>query len=212
MPRIRQIKPDAFRSLTLCRVPIEARWLFAGLLTEADDEGRMKDHAGLIRAALFPLDDLDPARVEDWLDDLAVEECICRYEADGGHFLHMPKWSEHQYVNRPTKSKLPACPKHQPTLAAVRVISPETAQAVASPVVGNPRRCPDHQTGRAVACGACREARVSHEEALKSKPTQSTQTTMCGEHPEHRALSCPVCAAQAVPAPAEIRGRRKRTP
>jgi hypothetical protein len=207
MPRIRTIRPDAFRSLSLAAVPVEARWLFAGLWTEADDAGIVRDHAGLIRSALFPLDGFSDEQIDEWLQQLADVGSVCRYDVGGHRFLHMPGWS-HQKINRPTPSTLPGCPKCRPGL---RVVETDPG-LLGEVVIADPRRCPEHQTGRYVRCGACKDARIAHDEAQKSKPTLSAKTTMCGEHPEHPARACPVCAAQVVPAPAEFRrGRKKST-
>lgn len=109
MPRIRTIKPDAFHSDSLSRVPREVRWTFAGLWTYCDDAGRARDDVRLIKAALYPLD--DDVSLDVLADDLAKLEavgCICRYTAGGRRLLHVPGW-EHQKINRPTPSKLPPC-------------------------------------------------------------------------------------------------------
>ena len=68
MPRIRTIKPDAFKSDSLSSVPRGTRWTFAGLWTYADDEGRARDNARLIHAELYPLD--EEVTVEDVESDL----------------------------------------------------------------------------------------------------------------------------------------------
>src|SRR5690349_16384617 len=63
MARIRSLKPDAFKSESLSRVPRGTRWTFAGLWTYLDDAGRGKDNARLIWAELYPLD--EDVTVED---------------------------------------------------------------------------------------------------------------------------------------------------
>lgn len=114
MARIRTIKPDAFTSDTLSEVSRGTRWTFAGLWTYADDAGRARDDARLVKAALYPLDDdMTLEVVVDDLEQLHQVGAICRYEVDGKRFLHMPRWSEHQRINRPTASKLPPCPEHE---------------------------------------------------------------------------------------------------
>jgi hypothetical protein len=113
MPRIRTIKPDAFLSESLSDVPRGTRWTFAGLWTFADDKGRARDDARLIKAALYPLD--DDTSLADVAHDLELlADCggICRYEVDGKRYLHMPTWEDHQRINRPTPAKHPECPKH----------------------------------------------------------------------------------------------------
>jgi hypothetical protein len=209
MARIRTIKPSAFTSLTLAGVPIEARWLFAGLWTEADDAGRLIDHPGLINARIFPLDKLPDDRVNGWLEQLAATGAICRYDVGGEHFLHPVKW-QHQRIQRPTPSTLPGCPVHHAAPGASSAPTGAGGPPVAQRgrALADPRRCSQHQLGAAVPCGACKEARVRHEESVKSRPTFTGPVTMCGEHPEHRALNCPECAAAATGgAPADWRNR-----
>lgn len=113
MPRIRTIKPDAFLSESLSDVPRGTRWTFAGLWTYADDAGRARDDARLIKAALYPLD--DDVTLADVSHDLELLEGIggiCRYVVEGRRYLHMPKW-HHQKINRPTPAKSPPCPLHE---------------------------------------------------------------------------------------------------
>lgn len=110
MARIRTIKPDAFLSESLSEVPRGARWTFAGLWTYVDDDGRGRADVRLIKAALYPLD--EATTTEDVVADLDALEaagCICRYKVAGRAYLHIPAWSEHQKINRPTASKLPEC-------------------------------------------------------------------------------------------------------
>lgn len=113
MARIRTIKPDAFTSDSLSSVPRGTRWTFAGLWTYADDAGRARDDARLVKAALYPID--DATTLEDVAEDLSLLAgigAICRYIVDGKRYLHMPRW-EHQKINRPTPAKSPPCPVHE---------------------------------------------------------------------------------------------------
>jgi hypothetical protein len=115
MARIRTIKPDAFMSDSLSRVPRGVRWTFAGLWTYLDDEGRGRDDVRLIKAALYPLDDdVALSMLTDDLKQLEHIGCICRYEADGKTYMHAPGWGDHQRVSHPTPSKLPRCSRHDP--------------------------------------------------------------------------------------------------
>lgn len=139
MARIRTIKPDAFLSESLSEVPRGTRWTFAGLWTYADDMGRARDDARLIKAALYPLDDsvtLDDVQTDLWL--LTGIGGICRYVVDGRNYLHMPKW-HHQKINRPTPAKNPPCPIHEDGVSG-HVLDPEDSLsdhgALTEPSVG----------------------------------------------------------------------------
>lgn len=120
MARIRSIKPDAFMSDSLSRVPRGVRWTFAGLWTYLDDEGRGRDDVRLIKAALYPLDDdVALSMLADDLKQLDHVGCICRYEVDGKTYMHAPGWEDHQRVSHPTPSKFPRCSRHDPEPSGV---------------------------------------------------------------------------------------------
>lgn len=120
--RIRTVKPDLFESGSLADTPIEARYLFIGLWTMADDEGRLRDLPKLIQSRVFPLDDeVTLADVTGWLDHLVRVGSLCRYAVDGVALLHIPAFRIHQVINRPTPSRLPDCLTHPaPTPASSR--------------------------------------------------------------------------------------------
>ncbi|MEU9436556.1 hypothetical protein [Streptomyces sp. NPDC048252] len=108
MPRIRSIKPEFFTSLTIADLTPEQRLTFIGLWTHVDDEGRCVDDARLIKAAVWPLDDRTAADVEVDLGVLTEASLILRYVLNQKRYLAVRAWSEHQKINRPTPSKLPA--------------------------------------------------------------------------------------------------------
>lgn len=111
MARIRTIKPDIWQSEPLGSVSIEAMLTFVGLITQADDDGRLRGSVGRLRATLFPYKPtLDTARVSEWLDELAARHLIQRYEADGRPYISLPGWHEHQRIAHPSSSDLPAPP------------------------------------------------------------------------------------------------------
>lgn len=111
MPRIRTIKPDAFRSETLSSVSLSAERTFFGLLTEADDRGRLKDRPAVLNGALWSLRPEHGVRdMHNDLDELAGVGVLCRYEVESTPYIHLPTFREHQRINRPTESKLPGCP------------------------------------------------------------------------------------------------------
>jgi hypothetical protein len=110
MPRIRTVKPEFFTSEVLSEASVRARLLFIGLFTHVDDAGRAVDNSGLIRAAIFPLDDFTLSDVDSDLAALDKLRLIIRYEVDGRRYLQIRNWEEHQKINRPSPSKLPPCP------------------------------------------------------------------------------------------------------
>ncbi|MFI6548194.1 hypothetical protein ACIBO9_33610 [Streptomyces prunicolor] len=114
MARIRTIKPEAFVSESLAAVSLTAERTFFGLLTQADDQGRHRDHAAIIAGQLWVLrPDHTPSDVETDLAQLADAGLICRFTGpDDKRYLHVVTWHQHQKINRPSLSRLPDCPRH----------------------------------------------------------------------------------------------------
>jgi len=110
MARIRTIKPQFFTSEDVSVLPLRARLTWVGLWTHVDDAGRAKDNVKLIKAAVWPLDEVSFADVEEDLATLAEHGRIVRYAAAGGRFLAVTNWSDHQKINKPTPSKIPPPP------------------------------------------------------------------------------------------------------
>lgn len=108
MARIRSIHPDTCKSETLARISPNAERTFWRLLTECDDEGRVRDHPKLLKAALFPLHDTVTADdVDNDLSELAQHGLIVRYEKDDKPCIAVISWDEYQHPKHPTPSKLP---------------------------------------------------------------------------------------------------------
>lgn len=111
MARIRSIKPDYFRSPKVRSLPYEARWMFVGMWTECDDEGRMPCTARMF-AGLFFGDDRKASdrKIEGWIKLLAQKELIVLYEVAGTRYAAVTNWREHQKINKPQPAKYPAPP------------------------------------------------------------------------------------------------------
>ncbi|WP_432114693.1 hypothetical protein [Streptomyces sp. S1] len=115
MARIRTLKPEAFESDDLGAVDVTAMVTFFGLLTQADDSGRHRDHPAIIAGRIWPVrEEHTPAHVAVDLEQLAGRGLVCRYiGCDGKSWLHIVTWDKHQKINRPSPSRLPRCPVHE---------------------------------------------------------------------------------------------------
>lgn len=120
MARIRSVKPEIRRSLTVAEWPREVRLAWIYLWMYLDDEGRGLDDMRLLVAELFPLDrDVSEKKMDRWLELMATTKTteddvppLCRYEVQGRRYLHATGWV-HQKINRPQDSRLPQCPVHE---------------------------------------------------------------------------------------------------
>lgn len=108
MGRIRSIKPEFFTSDSVARLSIRARLTWIGLWTYVDDGGCGDGRIRVIHGALYPVD--DQTNVEDLERDLVELEKykrIIRYEVAGKPYVAITNWSEHQKINRPSRSVFP---------------------------------------------------------------------------------------------------------
>jgi hypothetical protein len=108
MPRIRTIKPEFPQSETIGKLSREARLLFVQLFTIVDDAGRSRAAPRMLASLLYPYDDDAHGLIDRWLDELAGNGAIRRYEIRGAHYLEIAKWLEHQKIDRPSPSRIPA--------------------------------------------------------------------------------------------------------
>jgi hypothetical protein len=106
MARSRTIKPGFFTNDVLAQCEYGARLLFAGLWTISDREGRLEDRPARIKGLLFPF---DRCNVEKWLDALADNKFIVRYEAAGTRYIQIVNFGRHQspHIKEPA-SLIPA--------------------------------------------------------------------------------------------------------
>jgi hypothetical protein len=104
--RIRTVKPDFFTHPSITPLSIPARLLLLSLLTQADDEGRLYDQGAKIRGLAFG--DEDRVNIGALLVELADHGRILRYEMGGRDCIEITGFHDHQRVNRPTPSTIPA--------------------------------------------------------------------------------------------------------
>jgi hypothetical protein len=79
-----------------------------GLISQADDEGRLNGHPALIKSLIFTYDhDLTLKKVEELLELLASRKIILRYEIDQQKYIFITNFKKHQTINKPQHSKLP---------------------------------------------------------------------------------------------------------
>lgn len=110
--RIRSIKPEFWQSETVARLGRDARLFFVGLWSLADDAGRFRANARYLAGQLFPYDDdcLDVSSRA--LASLSAAGLITVWtDKNGNQYGAVLGWAEHQKIDRPTPSKLPAPPQ-----------------------------------------------------------------------------------------------------
>ncbi len=107
MARKRMISPEFWTDEKVGGIPVEARLLFMGLISNADDEGRLPGNTQLIKSLVFPYDTFSASKVEEWLSLIAKVKIIIKYRTNDQDYIQIKNFLKHQTINRPSKSKIP---------------------------------------------------------------------------------------------------------
>lgn len=120
MARIRTIKPELLTSRNVSTYSDALFRTFVGLFCYVDDKGRGENDPELIKAEIAPrIKSKTPKLIAGHVAELAkgVDPPLCCYEVAGVPYFHLVNFvagAKHQRINRPTPSKLPPCPIHEP--------------------------------------------------------------------------------------------------
>jgi hypothetical protein len=109
--RIRTIKPQFWEDEQMASWPPMTRLAYIALWNEADDEGRLRANTAYLASRLFPYErglDLDAVL-------RPIVDCgkLVVYRASGQTFGFLPRFLDHQVINRPSRSKLPEPPEQK---------------------------------------------------------------------------------------------------
>lgn len=112
MPRSRVIRPEFWSDEKLASLSRESRLTYAGLWGTSDDYGVTKGNTAWLRSQIFPYDeDLKISKFQEWLDELERIGRILPFSSDGEKYFYIPKFIEHQKVDKPSKNRNPLPPE-----------------------------------------------------------------------------------------------------
>lgn len=124
MARIRTLKPEFWTDEKIALLDPLTRLVFLGLISNADDYGRLIDNLKMLDGQIFPFTDDSCAEP---LETLAKLSRILRYTSKSGqNLIQIVGWKNHQKVDHPGKEILPAPSKEdwlQP-VAGQRPVAP----------------------------------------------------------------------------------------
>jgi len=232
--RIRSVKPALRTSRVVARWPFEVRYFWVLLWGYLDDKGRGLDMPKAIAGDCFPLDDrVTATTITRWLDLMATtkiepgrEPPLCRYEVNGGRYVHSVYWSEHQKPNRPSPSMHPPCPVHEglsepfsepplsPHVLEFEGLTEGELEGSARepfseppgpnvPTPESPSQCPKHlEDPDPPPCGACRKARQARERWAAERRARLAAAPRCPKphHGEQPAHNCALCRSERLEA------------
>src|SRR5690349_9063099 len=101
MARKRDINPELWTDAKVLSLPWPAVGFYVGLITQADDEGRLEwDCRQLMVRICGVREDVRLAEARRWMEAIARADLVDVYEARGRRYACHPNWRRHQYVNR----------------------------------------------------------------------------------------------------------------
>lgn len=110
MPR-RWIDPSFFTDEKLAKATLEERHLFAAMIANQDDDGRLLGHPGYLRSIAFPYDDFSNDEVKQMRDHLAeVNPNVIVYENADNEYVQLKRHHRYQHPRYYHPSKFPAPP------------------------------------------------------------------------------------------------------
>lgn len=112
MARKRMIDPSFWDDLNVAKLSIPARLCFIGMVSNADDEGRIEADPRYIKRAVFGFDDdLSSSDIAGYLAEIETScPSVVFYQVDGRALASFTKWKQYQYIQKPQPSRLPPVP------------------------------------------------------------------------------------------------------
>jgi hypothetical protein len=107
MARKRMIDPSFWSDEKLGECLIQERYLFMGLVSNADDEGYGRANPKLLKSSIFPYDDLRASDIEKWLSKLGGLNMVVLYKVNEQAYYYLPNFLTYQSINKPTESIYP---------------------------------------------------------------------------------------------------------
>jgi hypothetical protein len=123
--RIRSVKPEYWDDQELAeQVSRDARLLYIGLWNLADEHGRLRGDARLIKGRIFPYDDdVTIEAVAVMTAELALAGKVLPYQVDGVIYLYLPNLGRHQRLEADkVASKLPDQTGHDAEMLSPRAL------------------------------------------------------------------------------------------
>lgn len=194
--RRRWIQPEFFTSEDVLALPRDARLTFIGLWLYADDYGRERTKATLIKADVWPEeDDITADVVEEHLLLFADRDMIRLYEVNGREYFSLTGWDRWQPVQNPSRSNIPAPPSsaslacHEPE-PPVPGPSVDPTEIPRSEGEGEEREGEREREGE-VSGGEGRPTTTSPKPA--DRPASRPPSPFCDQHPGGTNKPCKAC-------------------
>ena len=107
MARKRMIDPNIWQSEDVAKLTVMGRYLFIGMISNADDEGKGRANPNYLKSMIFPYDDMRVAEVEKALSEISHNTSVQFYQVGGNQYYRFLNWAKWQKVEKPSPSMIP---------------------------------------------------------------------------------------------------------
>ena len=105
MARKRMIDPKFWQDDKMLLLTPMHRLLFIGIWNFSDDSGIHKNNDNMLKAEVFPCDDITIEKVGELKDELIQQQLIVPFNSEGIELFYVKNWSIYQYIQKPVHSK-----------------------------------------------------------------------------------------------------------
>lgn len=112
--RRRTIQPSIWQDADFGALSPLAQLIFIGMITQADDEGRLNGHPAIVGSSLFPYRTVGLEEILDAMNEIDRRmHNVLFYENENQMFIQFKSWEKHQTIreDRMQKSLYPSPPK-----------------------------------------------------------------------------------------------------
>ena len=105
MARKRMIDPKFWQDDKMMSLTPMHRLLFIGIWNFSDDAGIHKNSDSMLKAEVFPCDDITVEEVGELKDELIQQELIVPFNSEGIELFYVKNWKIYQSIQKPIPSK-----------------------------------------------------------------------------------------------------------
>lgn len=112
----RMVYTNLWQNPQFAKLSDKAKILYIGLITLADDDGRLRANSLLLRSQIFPLqEEILQSDVRKWLNVVVRAGLVEVYREKDEYFVQHPNWGKYQSIRKDLykPSKIPANPSRK---------------------------------------------------------------------------------------------------